>query len=439
MKHLLKKEISELMNKQFLLSLLVTFVMLIVIGLVMNTTMTETLSQVSGELHIIDSDCSVLTDEIVDSLEQDGYKVCRIFCDEADAPDCYITEMERSEWSEAVVFPKGFSEQLAQKTPAQLRTLTVLHSTSSLQYSLSQGETESVVRTKLQQIMMKQELGDAEAFLAAPAEMIPYTIANGKIAQTDGFAIISSMTLYDMLMPLTLFMLVILTCQTIITAIGAEKTDKTLETLLSSPASRLHILEAKMLAALLVAVVYALTCCAGFLAVLLMNVSQTAATVDIGDSFASILLVRKAVETLELGIPAAGWLLIFGQLILTIGISLVASLILGAFVQDAKGAQTASLPILMATMFPYLLSMVSDIRQMGIVVRIVMYLIPFTHTFIATNCLRFHDYPLAFGGLIYQAVFLLVMVLLALKIYHSDILFTSAFRRPTGGDSPQTR
>ena len=41
----------------------------------------------------------------------------------------------------------------------------------------------------------------------------------------------------------------------------------------------------------------------------------------------------------------------------------------------------------------------------------------------ATSCLRFHDLPLFWGGLIYQAVFLAVMTFLALKLYQSDILF----------------
>ena len=126
---------------------------------------------------------------------------------------------------------------------------------------------------------------------------------------------------------------------------------------------------------------------------------------------------------LDLQIPLWGWLLVIVQLILTIGIALMASIILGALVQDAKGAQTASLPILICTMFPYILSMLSDIRQMEGIAQIVMYIIPFTHTFIATSCLRFHDMGLFFGGLIYQAVFLAAMTALALKLYKSDILF----------------
>ena len=57
------------------------------------------------------------------------------------------------------------------------------------------------------------------------------------------------------------------------------------------------------------------------------------------------------------------------------------------------------------------------------VVKYLMLAIPFTHTFIATGCLRFHDYLLFWGGMAYQAVFLGVLVWLALRLYSSDILF----------------
>lgn len=270
---------------------------------------------------------------------------------------------------------------------------------------------------------MTEKLGENMEFLADPVEVIPWTYANYNEAQIDSYSLVNSLSLFDKLMPLLLFMLVVLTSQTIITAIGAEKTDKTLETLLASPVPRTQVIGAKMLAALIVSLIYAVTYGIGFLAAMLMSVGGTGETVSIGEAASEMAKINQAMLALELQIPLWGWLLVIVQLILTIGIALMASIILGALVQDAKGAQTASLPILICTMFPYILSMVSDIRQMEGIAQIVMYIIPFTHTFIATSCLRFHDMGLFFGGLIYQAVFLAAMTALALKLYKSDILF----------------
>ncbi|MBQ8078813.1 MAG: hypothetical protein IJ236_02560, partial [Oscillospiraceae bacterium] len=160
-----------------------------------------------------------------------------------------------------------------------------------------------------------------------------------------------------------------------------------------------------------------------FVLTLFGTVSDTASQVDIGGTFESILDTRAAAQTLGLQIPAAGWLGVVMQLVLTIGIALTASIILGGLVEDAKGSQTASLPILVCTMFPYLFSMLSDIRSMEGVPRILMLCIPFTHTFIATSCMRFHDMPLFWFGLAYQAVFLGVMIFAAVRLYQSDLLF----------------
>lgn len=418
MMHLLKKELSELMNTQFLLSLLVTFILITAVGLIMTNTLSDSMNT-GGEVHLIDNDRTEFTAELVQTMEEEGYKV---LCRSGEDP---MEILENQNWTEAAVLPEGFSDTLLnRREQAQLESLTVLKSTSSIQLSLSQGISAQAVKDTVQTLLMKEVCGEDEAFLTSPVKEVPYTIANNKAAQANSMAVVSSMALFDQLMPLVLFLLVILTSQTIITAIGAEKTDKTLETLLSSPAPRLSILEAKLLAALIVAVIYALSCGAGFLITLLLNVERGAQSVDLGAALGSLARTGQAVETLELGIGGLGWTLVILQLVLTIAITLVASLILGAMVQDIKGAQTASLPILLCTMFPYLLSMVSDIRQMGLPARGILYLIPFTHTFIATGCLRFHDYGTLAGGFIYQAVFLAVMVCLALRVYKSDILFT---------------
>ena len=181
-----------------------------------------------------------------------------------------------------------------------------------------------------------------------------------------------------------------------------------------------------MLAALITALIYAAVYGAGFLVSLLANVDRTAESVDIGEAFTNLINTQDAVHTLGLQISFLGWVGVIVQLLLTIAIALTASMILGGLVEDTKGSQTASIPILVCTMFPYILSMVSDIRGMG-GIKYLLYLIPFTHTFTATGCLRFHDMGSFFGGMIYQLIFLIGISYAALQLYQSDMLFTHRF------------
>ncbi len=425
MMHLLRKELRELLNKQMLFGVLGTMVLIIMLGVIMTNTMTESLES-SGELHIIDYDDTEFTRSIISALEEDGYEVEVSQLVEKDN----YARMEENNWKEAVLIQEGFTAKLLEEgTAGEVSSLTMLQSTTSMDVMMSGSTSTDAFTAKVKELLMTEKLGENMEFLAKPVEVIPWTYANHNEAQVDSFALVNSLSLFDRLMPLILFMLIVLTAQTIITAVAAEKTDKTLETLLASPVPRGHVIGAKMLAALIVAVIYALSYGVGFLITMLMSVSGTGENIDLGEAMTEMAMLSQAVETLELQIPAWGWVLVAAELVLTIGIALMSAIILGALVQDAKSSQNASLPILVCAMLPYILSMISDIRRMEGVTQLLMYAIPFTHTFVATSCLRFHDYTLLCGGLVYQAIFFAVMTLLALKLYQSDILFIGMPKR----------
>lgn len=417
--HLLKKELSELLNKQMLIGLLVSFILIVMLGFIMTSTVSDAI-ETDGEIHIIDLDNTDFTGQITEKLESAGYTVKIITENQP-----YEVILSEQNWNEAAVLPDGMTEKLFQQNqPCEVGSITALKTTSTMSLAFYENTSADYVNTAISELLTEIYLTDELAFLENPVTTIPYTVANGKTVQASSAVLITSLAMFDQLMPLVLFLLIVLTAQTIITAIAAEKTDKTLETLLSSPVPRSVIIGAKMLAALIVALIYAAVYGIGFFISLLSNVEDTAETVDIAEAFTNMIATQDAINLLGLQIPFYGWIGVIVQLLMTIGIALTASMILGGLVEDAKGSQTASLPIMICTMFPYILSMISDIRNMDMPVRILLYCIPFTHTFIATSCLRFHQNSLFWGGMIYQIVFLVIIAFAALKLYQSDILFT---------------
>jgi ABC-2 type transport system permease protein len=395
------------------------------IGFVMTSTVADSMES-TGQVHIIDLDQTELTAKIIQELEDSGYEV-RL----ADLNDSLENTMAQENWQEAAVLTEGFSKSITEEHRAgEIYSISVLNTTSVVSLSLTDDGSTEAVSAAVQKVLSTEYLGKDLQFFTDPVEITSYTAANGALAQISSYTLVNSLSLFDQLMPLLLFILVVLTSQTIITAVSAEKTDKTLETLLSSPASRTSILGAKMLAALLVALLYAAVYAIGFLAAMLPAVSGSAENINLGTALSDMVNVREAAQTLGLQISFGGWLLIILQFLLTMGIVLVASLILGALVQDTKGSQMASLPILICTMFPYLFSMIGNIRQVNGILRILLWLIPFTHTFTATSCLRFHDTGMLCFGLVYQTVFLALLIAAALKLYNSDVLFIGwHFRR----------
>lgn len=427
MKNLLKKELSELLNQQMLLGLLVSFILIVLLGFVMTSTVSESM-ETSGEVHMIDLDQTEFTHQISQYLEEQGYLVETV--SENTENPAYENILAEQNWKEAVVLPAGLMDQLFfQHESCELDTITVLETTSTVAMMQTDHSSAELVRDAIAVLLSKNLLGESMAFLENPVTLTSYTIANGKTVQANAFSLISSMAMFDQLMPLILFMLIILTSQTIITAIGSEKTDKTLETLLSSPVPRSMIIGAKMLSALIVALIYAAVYGIGFATSLLFTVDRTAENIDIGSAFSEILATQQATETLGLQMTPIGWIGVIVQLLLTLGIALTASTILGGLAEDAKGSQTASLPILILTMFPYILSMMTDIRNMELPVRMLLYCIPFTHTFIATGCLRFEQTGIFLAGMVYQAIFLAGVIFCALKLYQSDLLFVHSLGR----------
>lgn len=417
MKNLLKKELSELLNKQMLLGLLVSFILIIMLGFVMTSTVSGTL-ETSGEIHIIDLDNTDFTRQIAEKLQEKGYLV-----EITTENQAYEIILEQQHWNEAVVLPEGLTDSLLfQNQACVLDSITVLK-TTSMSLSFADSSSTELVNDMIEVLLSETFLSNSLAFLENPVTITDYTVANGKSVQANSTSLVGSVAIFDQLMPLLLFMLVVLTSQTIITAIGAEKTDKTLETLLSAPVPRSIIISAKMLSALIVALIYSGVYGLGFLTVLLLTVDSTAENINISSAFSDMIHIQEAIQTLGLQISVIGWIGVIIQLLLTIGIALTASMILGGLVEDAKGSQTASLPIVIFTMFPYILSMISDIRNLELPVKILLYCIPFTHTFIATGCLRFHQTGLFLGGMIYQIIFLIAIAFFALKLYQSDILF----------------
>ena len=422
MKNLLKKELSELMNRQMLISLIVSFVIILMLGTMMTTMLTGEVAD-SGTVRIIDRDKTAFTQQIADYLTEHNYTV--------ETGEDFAEMAQAEKWQEAVLLPEGLTDALARHESCRLETYTALRTTSTLAMTMGGTDSAAAVEEAITALLADEYLsGDSLAFLQEPVETDSYTYANGKLVEASPFSIVSSLAMFDQVMPLVLFLLVILTAQTIITAIAAEKTDKTLETLLSSPVPRSKIIGAKMLAAVIVALTYSAVYALAFAGSLLLTVGtgNVTETMDVGAAFTDIVKTRQAVQELGLQIPVFAWLGVLVQLILTLGIALTASIILGALVEDAKNAQSASLPILLCTMFPYILSMISDIRNMEGGVRWLMLAIPFTHTFIATGCLRFHDMALFWGGMVYQAIFLIVLVWAALRVYSSDLLFTHSRR-----------
>ena len=96
----------------------------------------------------------------------------------------------------------------------------------------------------------------------------------------------------------------------IIGAISTEKIDKTLETLLSAPVSRLSVILAKMLAAAIVALLNAVVYMLGFTGYLSSMLSQSIGDASLGEVVGQAQTMDDVMTQLGVNMTAGSYLLV---------------------------------------------------------------------------------------------------------------------------------
>lgn len=428
--NLLKKELVELINKQMLLGLVITFGILFLVGQVTTEVIEDVQSSVYN-VNIIDEDDTEFTKDIISQLktmqgseDEDGIKLNVI--SKADLKgDDYSAVLDKNKIDSLIIIPSGFSKTILEDNKtAELKSISRMKSASALGTVSSDtsggiGLINDCIKVKI--MNEKGIAADDIPVIDSPVSVSETTVVDGKQSKISVGSIVGNMMTQNMIIPIIVFVLVVFTSQMIVNAISTEKIDKTLETLLSAPVSRTSILSSKMLAASIVALLNAVVYMVGFSSF----IDGATSTVSEGAVDAA-LSVNEAMKQLGLTLSAGDYVLIGVQMFLTIMISLSISIILGAMVSDAKSAQTIIMPIMFCAMVPYMISMAADVNTLPTAIKTLVYAIPFTHTFTAMNNLMFGNYDIFYIGVGYQAVLFIICMICAVKLFNSDKILTSS-------------
>ncbi len=420
--NLLKKELSELLTLQTVASIIVVMVLFLVLGNVMSDTM-EKAVQNEYTVSISDRDNTEFTSTLKEHLRESGVKLTEHSTD----GDDYSAILDEVGEESLIIIPDGFTESMKNHETPQLISISSMESSAMLSNITNDTSGAIGLINSCISSAIASELGispEEYALMNDPVTLSEHTVIGEKSAEISSDQVMSNIMMKNMLLPIIIFVLIIMTSQMLMNSIANEKIDKTLETLLSAPVSRTTILGAKMLAAAIVAMLNAACYMVG------MSAMMKNATGQITDEFGSLpaaefMPIDEALEKLGLALGAGDYVLIGIQLFLTIIICLSLSLMLGAMVNDTKQAQTFVMPLMFMAMIPYMISMFADINNLPMLIRIIIYAIPFTHTFSAISNLSFGHTGIFFGGLAYQAVVFVICMICALKLFRSDLILTA--------------
>ncbi len=243
------------------------------------------------------------------------------------------------------------------------------------------------------------------------------TIIKGEIQTGIDPATLSSLLLSQTIaLPITIMIMLTYSMQIAATSVAMEKEEKTLETLLTVPVDRFAILMGKLSSTIIVAGVAAVTVMFGY------NYMLGSITMSIPSNM--------SVDLVKLGLVPSpfGYLLLGISLFITLLSGLALAVIMSAFAEDVRGATALVGYIYPLIFIPAMALMYLDINTLPLAVKAVFFAIPYSQPIIASKAVIMNDYPIVVFGIIYVAVFTIVVMYIASRLFATEKILTAKLK-----------
>jgi ABC-2 type transport system permease protein len=258
------------------------------------------------------------------------------------------------------------------------------------------------------------------SFVVSPVAAETYLILkNGVHEGYTPSQLESAMTSQNIFVSIMIMMVIIMIGSILISSMGSEKENKTLETLLTLPVSRTAVVGGKIIGSAIVGLIFGAFYLLGLY-------------IGMGSAFGAGS--GNVLSDLGMSLTILDWLVVGIFLFLSIIAALGICMILGAFAKNYKAAQTLIMPITIMAMVPMFINMFTSFSALPGVLQGVMFAIPFSHPMMVTSNLMFGNTTMLIAGFAYLTLFCLVTLYITVRLYRSDILLTG-FIRKKGGDT----
>jgi len=406
--NILIKELKELIRdpKILLGMIIVPLIMFPVLGGIMSYAMQSAQEQAEkATLLVLNNDGGNWSDFFINTL---NYSVKVFVISNATAGEA-LNLLSKYNTTQFVEIPSGFSANMTEHIHNPNITTSVnfygVFSGSGMFESISSSMIDNLV------YMFNRVVAPDTVYVEKSA------IIKGNIEKGVDPAMLSGLMISQAIaMPITIMILVSYSMQIAATSVAMEKEEKTLETLLSLPVDRFAILMGKLSGSILVAAVGALACMVGF------NYYMS--------SFTAVIPTHTSLDLVSLGLAPSffGYLLLGISLFVTLLSALALAVIISAFAEDVRGAQSLVGFIYPLIFIPSLLLMYLDVNSLPFTLKIFIYAIPFSHPVIAAKAVTMGDYLTAVWGIVYVTAFTLVIMYAASRLFATEKILTAKLK-----------
>jgi ABC-2 type transport system permease protein len=414
--NILQKELRELITLRMVLPFIATMLVLSFVGRMVKGEMKRT--QVTTiEVGMADLDQTQASAAITHTLVGKNFAVIPL---RSQSPDSLIREAELLGIKVVLVIPRGFERGLTEKKGAELQIYSIVKSLSFTE-TFKKSSIKGLVQVMNDKISSDyiRELGDSldPDKIKNPVATREFIVLKGMIAAGNPETLLGIIMGLNVMIPVILMMLVIFAGQMVASSIGQEKENKTLETILTVPVSRVSIVAGKMLAAAILAFLFAGIYMIGF------GDYMSSFTIS-APGAPSMTQIVGASKSLSLSFSATSYLLLGLNIFFTIVCALSLATFLALFAEDTKGAQAMLTPLMVSVLIPYFFTLFLDPQTVSLPLKIFIYLLPFSHTFFAFKFLLFGNIPPVILGIVYLGLLSAVFILAAARIFSSDRVLT---------------
>ncbi len=409
---LIKKELKELLTLKMVLPLIVMTVLFAFIGQLISGEQ-EKISQPS-RIGVLNEDQNGIVTSFTDNNQNNLF----VFNNYEGSVDEALDESRRAGDLAFIYIPEAFSEDLNNMESPKIQVYTFIKSFSFI--STIQSTKIDTLKASLNNylsdnIISERVPGTDPSKLKNPATVSDFIVLNNNKAEISFQSVIGFIQSQTTFVPIILFLIIVLAAQMVATTIASEKENKSFEILLSSPLDRKTIVLAKILASGFMALMFA-----GFY---MFGFGYYMSSLG-GGALSQGTPAYEALNQLGVVISPVGYLLIGLSLFLAILSALVIAIILGTMAEDVKGVQAVTTPLMILILLPYFVTMFLEINAMPLILKYIVYAIPFSYPFLSIQKVILGEYMFIIYGLIYQFIFFAVFVVLASKVFTSDLILT---------------
>jgi len=399
--NLLKKELKEQLTISSIIIMISLSFMYAIIGRSIGNIEKEVTKKPSiGIVNLDDGEFGILVADILKN-------VSNILYEGKDINDG-IEITAKNKGVSLLVIPEDFTEKISKESQAEIKIYWILRGLGIMD-SVSSGVVEGLInyiKSEISKVLMKNSGLKYPDLVLNPVIKHDVTfLKDKKLENISPNQLINSISSQSMMTSVIIMMLILMSGGSVISSMGLEKENKTLETLLTMPVKRSQIVFAKILSAAISGLIMALIYMVGFSFYM--------------KSF-SIATKSVVLESMKLGMDDY---LLIGSLFFTAMLSGISiSLLLGIFSKDFKSAQSMNFPLIALAIFSMLITMFKDFDTLPSILKIVTFVIPFTHPMLAIRALMTGSHGIILWSILYTTLFAISIIGVVSWLFKSDIL-----------------